>query len=90
MMDTVGAKRRWVVDIFTKVYIIVNHNVDSIIISSIFRGVQGGRNMVKFWPCKPHSVFGNDPRLHRPSEVVILDTPRSAIGSETIFSPLPF
>ncbi len=46
MVDTVGAKRRWVVAIFTKLYIIVNQNVGYVIISSVFRGVQGGDDMV--------------------------------------------
>jgi hypothetical protein len=42
MVDTIGAKRRWAVDIFTKVYIIVNQNVGCIIISSVFMGGAGG------------------------------------------------
>jgi hypothetical protein len=43
MADTVGAKRRWVVDILTKVSIIVNQNVAPIIISSVFSGGAGGQ-----------------------------------------------
>lgn len=43
MADTVGAKRRWVVDILTKVSIIVNQNAARIIISSVFSGGAEGR-----------------------------------------------
>lgn len=43
MVDTVGAKRRWIVVILTKVSIIVNQNVTPIIISSVFMGGPGGR-----------------------------------------------
>lgn len=91
MMDTVGAKRRWVVDILTKLYIIVNQNVDPIIISAVFRGVQGGgRHMVNLWPCKRDSVLGKDPTPRRPGEVVVVVPPGSAIGSQTMVGHLPF
>jgi len=43
MVDSIGAKRRWVVDIFTRVYIIVNQKICSIIISLAFPGGAGGR-----------------------------------------------
>ena len=44
MADTVRAKRRWVVDIFTRVDIIVNQNVGCASVSSVSPGGAGGRH----------------------------------------------
>ena len=49
IVNTIGAKRRWLVDILTEVFTIVNQNDlrnGFIVISALFCGGSGGRGKV--------------------------------------------